>query len=153
MDKENNWFKQIAIFLLWALSSVLSFWTMIVARQTFLISLANLYVQDDIVRGWQARFFDKVFFIVAGLIWLIAVFFIEGYFRDGIFKHDVWRRAARVFGIELLVLFVFNIITVVAGGVVGGTLGILLLIGECILGGGLYAFSVITKPKGRTRQT
>jgi hypothetical protein len=153
MNKENNWFMQVAIFLLWALSSVLSFWTILVAHQSFQVSIANLYVQDDIVRGWQARFFDKVFIIIAGLIWLIAVFFIEGYFRDGIAKHDVWRRAARVFGIELIIFFIFNLITALAIGSAGGTLGILMLIGECVLGGGLYAFSVIAKPKGHIKRT
>ncbi len=153
MNRENKWFTQIVVFLLWALSSALGLWMLVAARQSLLVSMVNLYVKDDIVRGWQARFFDDVFFIIAGLVGLIGVFLIERYFRDGISKDVVWCRAARLFGVELSILFIFNLVTLIVGGSVGGTLSTLMLIGEGILGGGLYAFSVISKRKLRRGQT
>jgi len=153
MNRENKWFTQIVVFLLWALSSALGLWMLVAARQSLLVSMVNLYVKDDIVRGWQARFFDNVFFIIAGLVGLIGVFLIERYFRDGIGKDVVKCRAARLFGVELSILFIFNLVTLIVGGSVGGTLSTLMLIGEGILGGGLYAFSVISKRKLRRGQT
>ena len=153
MNRENKWFTQIVVFLLWALSSALGLWMLVAARQSFLVRMVNLYVKDDIVRGWQARFFDNVFFIIAGLVGLIGVFLIERYFRDGIREDVVKCRAARLFGVELSILFIFNLVTLIVGGSVGGTLSTLMLIGEGILGGGLYAFSVISKRKLRRGQT
>jgi len=153
MEKSKKWFIHVLVFLLWALSNALSLWMLVAVRQGFLVSMTNLYVKEDIVRGWQARFFDKIFFIIAGLVWLIGIFLIESYFRGGIEKHDVWRRAARIFGVELFILCIFDLIIVLVGGNVGGTLSILILIGEGILGGGLYAISVISKRKQLSGQT
>ena len=56
------------------------------------------------VNPWQVRAIDQFTVVTMGLIWLVGVFLLEHYLRQGVEKGGLWRRAVRVFLFEVAVL-------------------------------------------------
>ena len=131
---KRRWLQVVGMYLLWAITIVLGFWLLIVSREAFLMA-ASFYVGDNIVRGWQMRFFDKAFFIAGGLFVLILFTLTEGYLRGGLEKQDLLKRFAKITSIELLLIFVFDILLVLLqGAAAGGWLRWLIVLAELLLG-------------------
>jgi hypothetical protein len=136
---------------LWFLVSALGFWAMIVIRHALMSGMAVFYVGDSMPRAWRARFYDRAYFVIAGLIYLIFIFAIEGYLWDGVPLRDLFRRFARLAGIEGLILFVADLFTSIIQKTLLGRVSIILAVVELVLGGGLLAYSIIKKPKRHPR--
>jgi hypothetical protein len=137
--------KKVIVFLLWALTSVAAFWLMIISREVLTVGFAAFYVKDSMRRAWQIRFVDRMYFIIAGLAVLVFIYIIEGYLTDGIEKDDIFRRFARVVGIELLLLFVCDLtLLLIRGWRTPWQLDVVLG-GELLIGAGMTAYSHLSK--------
>ena len=117
---KSRWLQVVGMYLLWALTIALGLWLLLVSREAFLTG-ASFYVGDDIVRGWQVRFLDKAVFIVGGLFVIILFTLTEGYLRGGLEKQDLFKRFAKITGIELLLIFGFDILLVLMQGAAAGS--------------------------------
>lgn len=137
---KRSWIQYVGLYLLWAVVIALGFWLLLVSRETFLFG-ASFYVGDDIVRGWQVRFFDKAFFIIAGLFIIILVTTTEGYFRGGVEKGNLLRRFAEVAGIEVLIIFACDLLlALMQGAAASGWVRWLIIAAELLLGVVLFLF-------------
>jgi hypothetical protein len=151
MSKIEAWGKQIKIFIAWLLVSALGAWLFVVTREAMLSVLSTFYVGDSARRAWRVRFVDRVYFIIAGLIYLIFIFAIDGYLRDGLPKHDVLRRLARVLGIQLLALFPLDLTTYLLQRSLLGQWAIVVLVVE-ILGGAAFLFYSVRAKRSKRDQ-
>ncbi|MGC9522718.1 MAG: hypothetical protein ACP5HG_12660 [Anaerolineae bacterium] len=145
--KVQKWLKQILVFLAWAINSALGFWMMVVVRNAMLSALAVYYVGESMPRAWRARFLDRAYFVIVGLVYLIFIFAVDGYLRDGLPQRDVFRRFARVAGIQLLVLFPAELFTSLLQRSILGRFSLFVLPVELILGAALLIYPIYTKPK------
>ncbi len=145
--KQDHWFSKVVIFLLWVIVCALGAWALIIVRHALIGGLAVYYVQDSYPRAWQVRFIDRAYYVIAGLTYLIFIFAIEGYLKDGLPKHDVFRRFARTAGIEALLLFVGDLFTSLIQKTLLGRVSIILTVVELVVGGALFAYSIVSKPE------
>ena len=139
MSKIEELGKQIKIFFAWLVVSALGAWIFVVTREAMLSLLTTFYVRDSAPRAWRVRFLDRAYFIIAGLAYLVFIFAIDGYLRDGLPKRDVLRRLARVLGIQLLALFPLDLTTYLLQRSLLGEWAIVVLVVE-ILGGAALLF-------------
>lgn len=113
--EKRSWLVYVGTYLAWAVVVALGFWLLILSRQVFL-QVAARYVGDDIVRGWQVRFYDKVFFIIVALFVLALFTLTEAYLRQGIKRRNVVQRFAKISSVELLLLFVLDVVLMLLYG-------------------------------------
>lgn len=97
------------VFFLWLLNSLLGFWLFYVARNALLTGLALYYVKDQTSRAWRAAFWDRAYFAIGGLAYLIFLFAIHGYLKEGAARGAGLQRFARVAAIELSIVAVFDL--------------------------------------------
>ena len=134
---KKRWFDYVLFYLLWTVLIALGFWFLILSRETFLTAAAY-YAGDSFVRGWQTRFYDKVFFLFVGIAVLVFIYATEGYLRAGIEKHDMLRRFFKTSGWVLLAIFVMDLILLFLQQFAGGAwLRWVVLVAELGLGIGL----------------
>jgi hypothetical protein len=145
-----NFLEQILIFLAWAVVTALAFVVMFVGRSTMITVLALAYVGDSVRRGWRVRFFGQAYYVVAGLAFLIFIFVIDGYLKDGRARHDVLRRFFRATGIELLTLFVAYLIVALLEGGTTLPFGMVLLPATGLVGTGFVVYSILAHTKKTT---
>jgi len=138
-------------YLMWILTAALGVWLMLISRSAFLGALA-LYAGDSVQRAWQARFFEKIFTIAIGLLWLVAMIVVEEYFRMGVQRHSLLVRFAKVAGPELLAVFVVDALLLWLQRGSASWLRWLTLGGELVLGTALVwlARSAKTPRSGRS---
>ena len=139
--------RQVLVFSASLINSALGFWVMVVSQHSLLAVLAVFYIGDSYPRAWRVRFFDQAYFAIGGLVLLIFVFIIDGYLKDGLPKRDVFRRFARVSGIQLLVLFPLDLLTSLLQRSTLGRFSIGVMTLELLGGGGLLAYSILRNPK------
>ncbi len=88
--------RYIACYLIWFLICGLALW---------LIFLFQTNLVEDIlflrVNPWQLRTLDKWFIYVAGAVWIVAVFLIEGYLRKGVEQGKLLIRSGRILAVLL----------------------------------------------------
>jgi hypothetical protein len=145
---KKSWLSHILVYLLWTVLVALGFWYLLLSREVFL-SAATYYAADSVTRGWQIRFYDKIFFLVVGLLVLIFIYVTENYLREGIAKHSVLRRFTKTAGWVLLLIGVTDVLLLVLQGFAGaGWLRWVVIVAELVLG---VAFSWVgrraTKPR------
>ena len=141
----------VTAYLMWILTMALGVWLMLISRSAFLGALA-LYAGDSVQRAWQARFFEKVFVIAIGLLWLVAMIVVEEYFRMGVRRHSLLGRFAKVAGPEFLAVFVVDALLLWLQRGSASWLRWLTLGGELVLGTALVwlARSAKTPRSGKT---
>lgn len=125
-------------YSLWMITTALAFLNMIVARKLYLVILTALSV-----RPWSIAAIDKILFILIGLIWLAMVIFSEYYYRGGISVDRLWKRFSLITGIQLLFLFVAQLIPILLFGERLIWIDYVATIGE--LGGGIFLL-IIARP-------
>ena len=150
-----RWMQQILVLIAWLANTLLGLWVMIVVRQTLLTALAAWYVGESFPRAWRARFYDRAYFVVAGLIYLIAIFLIDGYLRDGLAIGDTFRRFVHVTAIGLLMLFPADLVAaLVAASSQGRGLSQASLVRavlELVAGAALLAYAIRHHPKRKPK--
>jgi hypothetical protein len=91
-------FLQFGAYLVaWLLLSVPGIW--------FFLSLRDSLFQISVLlqlNPWAVRGIDRWGIFVFGMVWIVAIFSIEGYFRTAIAKNRLWKRIRRVFVWELI---------------------------------------------------
>ncbi len=150
-----RWAQQILVLAAWLTNCVLGLWVMISLQQTLLATLAVWYVQDSNVRGWRARFYDRAYFVIAGLLYLIFIFVNDGYLRDGLKKGDTFRRFVKITGIGLLILFPADLLNLLvqssARGAGLGQYSLILVALELLAGTALLAYAIHHNPKRKAK--
>lgn len=136
MEKK-SWYHYIPAYLFWILLALLGGWLALVGRETMTALFGVYYVGDSITRSWRVRFYDKVYVLGAGLIWLIITTVTEEYFRQGVARNELLRRFARMAWPELALLAVADLtLFLLQGGY--GWLRWLIIAAEVLLGVGFW---------------
>ena len=124
------------VYLYWVVLIALGFWFLVLSREAFLTASAY-YAGDSFVRGWQARFLDKIFVLFVGVGVLVFFYATEGYLRAGVEKGDVLRRFAKVSGGMILAVFVVDLVLLLLQNLTGVWLRWVVIVAELGLGVGL----------------
>lgn len=147
--------RYILAYLMWVVVMVLGIWFLIISRNALLGAFGiygALHVESAVTRAWLARLYDKVYMILAGLLWLALTVVAEAYFREGVQRRKLLRRFCRIAGIELLLIFVADLLLLWLQAWSATWLRWLILGGEWIIGTGCVAFSRLPPPP-RPNQT
>ena len=86
-----------AYIIAWLLLSLPGIWFFLLLRD----SLFKISVLLQL-NPWAVRAIDRWGIFVFGLVWLVVIFSLEGYFRTAIDKNRLWPRIRRIFILELL---------------------------------------------------
>ncbi|MEZ4637936.1 MAG: hypothetical protein R2873_18060 [Caldilineaceae bacterium] len=89
-------FRYIACYLIWFLICGVALWLLFLFRTNLVEDILFLRVNP-----WQLRTLDKWFIYVAGAVWIVAVFLLEGYLRKGVEQGKLLIRAGRILAIQL----------------------------------------------------
>ncbi|HEU5013747.1 MAG TPA: hypothetical protein VFT66_14580 [Roseiflexaceae bacterium] len=89
----------LACYALWLGLAVLALW-LIFQIQAAMFDLAIAFRFNP----WQVRALDQFGIVTMGLIWLVCIFILEHWLRQGMLKQRLWRRAALVLVVEVVVL-------------------------------------------------
>lgn len=138
-------------YLMWVVVMVLGLWLFLISRNGFHGILA-VYARGSVTRGWQTSFYDKMYSITIGLLWLALMIVTERYFRRGVQQGDLIRRVAKVVGPELLLVFVADLGLLVMQGVGSASWLRWVVLGGEVVGGVsllLYARSLRRPKPGR----
>ena len=138
-------------YLMWVVVMGLGLWFFVISRNGFLDILA-LYARGSVTRGWQTSFYDKVFSLALGLLWLAVMIVTERYLRRGVQQGDLIRRVAQVVGPELLLVFAADLGLLVLQGVGSANWLRWVVLGGEVVGGVLlllYARSLRRPKPGR----
>lgn len=133
---------------MWLLVCALGAWVFVMVRHSLLSGMDIFYIRGVITHSWRSGAWDRLYIIVAGLGYLIFFFSIKWYLEDGVPRNELLRRAARVAGIELLVIFLSDLFTLAISQALFGQISLILLVAELLLGGGLLFYSLRTGAKG-----
>lgn len=93
------WPLYLACYVLWLGVAVLGGWLIFEGRDAMFALAVWLRANP-----WVIRAIDQFSVVTFGLIWLVAILGVEQYFRQGVIKNRLWRRAARMLIVEVLVL-------------------------------------------------
>jgi len=140
MFKQPGWLVDVEVYLLWFAAIALGFWLALQMRTCIELSLILFYVKDRLMLVGPADFMDKYSFVFIICAWVVGIVLVEAYFRDGVKKHSLIRRFARVFGPALLLLFAVDLANLLMLGInSAGWAQWLLLVGE-LFGGVLITY-------------
>ena len=89
----------ISCYALWLALSALGVW-LIFALRPVLFDIA-IWLR---LNPWQVRALDNLSFVTFGLAWLVGILLLEHSLRQGVERHRLWQRAARVFVAEAAAL-------------------------------------------------
>jgi hypothetical protein len=89
----------LACYGLWIGLSALGVWLIFQVRSSLFILAVLLRFNP-----WVVRAIDQFGIVTLGLLWLVGMLMLESYLRQGVVKHRLWKRAARVFVFEIAVL-------------------------------------------------
>ena len=104
-----QWLSYILAYLMWTLNLVIGVWFILISREFLLIFLGLKNVGDNLARGWQVGFLDKVYMIALGLAWLIFMIVMEDDFKKSVKKGNLMRRFTRIAGPEFLLVFLADL--------------------------------------------
>lgn len=91
--------RYIVCYLLWILICAIGMWLIFLIRRNLVEDIFFLRVN-----AWQLSAIDRWAVFVMGTAWVVAVFLVEGYLRNGVEQGKLWRRAGRVLGIQMLLV-------------------------------------------------
>jgi hypothetical protein len=60
--------------------------------------------------AYLPRFMDKAYLVVAGIIWLFAWMYFEGYYSQAVKKGRLWESLLRLTGAELILLGLITVL-------------------------------------------
>jgi hypothetical protein len=135
MNNKQQWLVDIWVYLLLFAAAALGFWLALQLRTSIMFSVIVLFVRDNVWLMREADIVDKVAIAILICTWVVGVVVVEEYLRKGAAKHLLMKRFARIFGPELLVLFLadlFNLLMLGASSAVWSQW--LLLAGELLIG-------------------
>lgn len=138
-----------AVYGLWAVTVALGIVLLIVTRQSLGIVLEVAGTDEMAVMA-----LDRFFMLFVSLAVVVVIVFAEHYYRVGYGRQLLLPRAARLIGIELLVLMVSHTIPQLVLGAYGSWLIRLVILAEGAAGIALIAVSVrLTHQRGKRRRS
>ena len=116
--RKQIWIRHLLAYLAWAAVLALGIWVLLLSRDAVLGVVATLTADTPsvVARTWRLTAVERFYVIAAGLVWLAMMVAVEFYFRNGIHHGQLRQRFARVFGAEMLVLFVSDAVLFVVQG-------------------------------------
>jgi len=109
MSKPKTWSLYFAAYFMWIVSFLLWLWFMYLGRTLMTGVLTPLVMPGAVQQAKMVQLADRVYLMVVGLIWLVLMIVVESYFRRGVQKGELWRRIGRVFGPQLLLVFLVDL--------------------------------------------
>jgi phosphatidylglycerophosphate synthase len=100
-----QWLSYLLAYVMWTLNLVIGVWVILISREFLVDFLGITYAGQNIGRGWQAGFLDKVYLIALGVAWLAFMIAIEDDFKKSVKKGTLMRRFTRIVGPEFLLVF------------------------------------------------
>jgi len=135
MNNKQRWLVDIWVYLLLFAAAALGFWLALQLRTSVQFSVIVLYVRGNVWLMGEADVADKVTTAILICAWVVGVIVVEDYLRKGAAKHLLMKRFARIFGPELLVLFLADLFNLLMLGLrSAGWSQWLLLAGELLIG-------------------
>ena len=136
-----RWLGYVVAYLVWIILLLLGLWFIVISRQGFVGALSVFYVKGSLPRAWEVRFYEKVYTLALGLLWLIFMIVTEEYFRAGVGRSHLLKRFARVAGPELLLISAADLfLLLLQGGAGGNVVRWLIPTGEVVAGAVLFHF-------------
>jgi hypothetical protein len=129
--------RYLSVYLLWLIVLALGVWFALLSHSALLGLAAKYYIDDQFMRQMLVRFLDKSYMVMIGLIWLVLMIVTEESFRRGAAKGLLFQRFALISGIELLLIFCFDLLILILQNWTFDLLRLVNLIAECVLGIGL----------------
>ncbi len=114
-----SWPGYALAYLMWIVTLFLGVWIFLIGRNLFLVILVQVS-SNTYQSTVQARFGERIFSIVLGLIWLVMMIGSEEYYRTGVLKKRLHERWSAVVGTELLVIFLIDFSLLLLQGVSNG---------------------------------
>jgi hypothetical protein len=111
-----QWFRYILAYVMWTLNLLIGVWFILISREFLLLFLGVNYVGDNMARGWQIGFLDKMYMIALGLAWLIFMIVMEDDFKKSAKKGILIRRFTRIAGPEFLLVFLADLALLITEG-------------------------------------
>ena len=140
-------FNYVLAYIIWIFTLLLGILFIIISREDFLGASSTFYVRGSFTRVDRVAFYEKVFLVVLGLLWLGLMIVGEEYFRRGAQQGDLLRRIGEIVGPELLLLFAADLFLLWLQGSVGSNWLRWLILGfELIVGVVLLLYSFYLKP-------
>jgi hypothetical protein len=139
--REQKLLKYLLVYAMWAAILGLGLWFLLVSRDALLGLLASLMEGRSTSDTWRLISAERFYMVGAGLIWLALMVISESYLRRGVRRGLLWERFARIFGVELLMLFVADAVLFVLQGAWGSLLRWLILAVELGLGIGCVRYA------------
>ena len=96
-------------YLMWIVSFLLWLWFMYLGRTLMTGVLTPLVMPGAVQQAKMVQLADRVYLLTVGLIWLVLMIVVESYFRHGVQKGELWRRIGRVFGPQVLLVFLVDL--------------------------------------------
>ena len=137
-----RWLRYLAAYIGWAVCIILAVWTLIVWRSAFQAALSIFFIKGSEWRGTQSGFYDKVFLLVIGLLWLYFVIISEQYVKKGAEKQQVVKSLTWLFGLVITITFVGDFFLFLLIGLNPFSwIRLLILVVEGVIGVGLLWFA------------
>ncbi|MBV7331031.1 hypothetical protein KFU94_22885 [Chloroflexi bacterium TSY] len=94
----------VLCYVTWLIFAALGVWLLLQTRST-IVHIASYLLEDPSTMrdDWIARSIDRWAIYLFGGVWVVAIFMLEGYLRDGLNKGQLLVRIGR----SALILFVF----------------------------------------------
>jgi hypothetical protein len=146
-------FGYIVAYMFWIIVLLIAFLFALISQSALELAAAKYYINDKFMHQMMIRFLDKTYLFILGLVWIILMVVVEEYFRTGVKKGVLIQRFALVFGIEMILIFVFDFSLWGLQNWVLSTDRIFLLVSELLLGAGLLVYRSYTKKKKLTRRS
>jgi hypothetical protein len=145
------WLRYVLAYLMWGVVLALGIWFIVISRNGLLGAFGTFYVGGSMSRVWQSRFYDRVYIIAVGLLWLVLMVFAEAYFREGVPRRQLLKRFARVVGPEILLILAADLFLFWLQGGVGHWLRWFILGSELVVGVLLVVFAWSSRSSRRDR--
>ena len=144
MSKTKTWSLYFVAYFMWIVSFLLWLWFMFLGRTLMTGGLAPLIMPGAVQQAKMVQLADRVYLLTVGLIWLVLMIVVESYFRHGVEKGELWRRIGRVFGPQVLLVFLVDLGLVLFYGAAIQPVSRWLLLGlELVLSAGFFVLGAL----------
>lgn len=101
-------FQYIACYALWILICAIGMGIVFLIRRNLVEDIFFLRVNP-----WQLRAIDRWAFFGLGIVWVVAIFLIEGALRQAVEQGKLWRRAGWILLVQLVVVGISLLINLI----------------------------------------
>lgn len=104
-----QWLSYVLAYVMWTLNLAIGIWFILISREFLLDFLGITYAGQNIGRGWQVGFLDKVYLIALSLAWLAFMIVMEDDFKKSVKKGTLIKHFTRIAGPEFMLVFLADL--------------------------------------------